>query len=151
GVEVPSIQVADGDHAVEPAVSIYDGQMADAAVHHGAAGFVDGRFLGAADNLDRHHVVHDGRGRVTPFADYPPQHVALGEHASDSAVVDHDQSADLVLVHEERRVEHGRPPADRENLRSLLGEDFSDDTHDPPPSRSLVRTAPGRMLPHLAV
>src|SRR5438445_8752394 len=95
-VEVPSIQVADGDHAVEPAVSIYDGQMADAAVHHGAAGFVDGRFLGAADNLDRHHVVHDGRGRVTPFADYPPQHVALGEHASDSAVVDHDQSADLV-------------------------------------------------------
>jgi hypothetical protein len=47
-------------------------------------------------------------GGVAAFADHPAQHVPFREHARHLPGFNDDQGTDLVLVHQDGRIENGR-------------------------------------------
>src|SRR5262249_11497477 len=56
--------------------------------------------------------------------------VALGEHAHNPAILNHDQRADLVLVHQQRRIQHGRALTDRQDVRPFPLQNLRDVWHE---------------------
>src|SRR5689334_2964480 len=106
-VGLMGVEVANGDHAHEPFAFVHDRQVPDAAVLQHAARLLEGGVGLAADQLRGHHVLNWRYAGVKPGHHDALEDVALGDNADNVAAAHDHQAADLVLVHQHGRVEHG--------------------------------------------
>ena len=96
--------------------------MAHAAVLHDGAHFVQVGVRLAADHLAGHHVADADAGRQALLGHHPAQHVALGEHPLNLALVEDNYRADMMLVHDQGRIQHRGVRAHGDDMRSLPGQ-----------------------------
>jgi hypothetical protein len=94
-------------------------------------------FVDVGDHeLGRHHLADQRRGGISSRRDDPRQHVALGEDADQTVVVEHGKGADVVGGHQPRGVDGGSGVGDDNRLA------FPEDRFD----RSHVRLRPAFAL-----
>jgi len=140
------VQVADRDQPEQSALVVGYRQVTNAAVLHGAACFIDSGVRRAANDFRRHHVGDLGVGWIPAFGDDALEYVALGKNADHAIVLDHDESADLVLVHQQGRIQYRGSRTGGPNVGALSLQKLSDTGHGCPPnivSAGRVRNARG--------
>jgi hypothetical protein len=91
-------------------LSVHDRHAPDAAQAHAFDGGVDVVVLAGREQVVAHDVAHLQAERIEAEGDHGHDDVAVGDDADGNALavrlVDHDQVADMVLAHEERRALH---------------------------------------------
>src|SRR5205823_3208255 len=98
-----------------------------------------------ANDVLGHDFADGDAGGLALFADDSAEDVALGEHADDLALVDHQERADLVLVHLVNGIKRGGFGADGMNLFPLSGKHVLNGWHDVTSIRGKAKTwAKGR-------
>jgi hypothetical protein len=110
GVEalgMPGVEVADGDDALEAAVFVANGEVADAPFLHRGGDFVEIGVDAAVGDGGSHDVFDGGGGGVAGLGDDAGEDVAFGEDADDvlglsvgfEATGGDDQRSDVMAVH----------------------------------------------------
>jgi hypothetical protein len=123
------VKIANGDETDQAPATVDDGKVADAAVLHRAAGFIECRLGSAADDLRTHDLFH-ARGRwITALAHDANEHVAFAEHAFDMVAIHHDNGADAPLIHEQGGVDYRCILTDAHDVRAFMREQFFDRDH----------------------
>src|SRR5438445_9371815 len=103
--------------------------MPDAAVLHGAAGFLERRLGSAADDLRGHDLLHARTGWITALAHDADEHIAFAEHTFDMVAVHDDDGADAPLVHEQGGLDYRFILADAYDVGALMREQFFHGDH----------------------
>src|SRR5438067_10288650 len=106
--------------------------MPDTAVLQDAPGFLDAGVRLAADDFRGHDVEYRRHARVTPRHDNPVKNVALRDDTDELATAHDQQTADLVLVHEQSGIEYAGLGTNRQHMRTFDFEKISDSGHDVP-------------------
>lgn len=128
-IDLVGVQVADRDHADEAPLLGHHRQMANPAMLHDAARLLQVGVRPTTDEIARQDVRDEGDVGVALLRDDALQNVALREDADVTAFVQHEQRADLVIVHQNGRRGHGRLRRNGDEAHSLARQNFADARH----------------------
>lgn len=107
--------------------------MTNPPVSHGSSSIADGGLHATEGHFSGHDFANGGGPGITFLADDASQDIALGEHAEDvMIIIDDDQRADLLLVHEVNGIQDIVLRSDRRDDGAFLVENFTDVCHDMP-------------------